>query len=140
MVAYNFQKTFAPLVESGQKRQTLRFPRRRDARPGEPLQLFTGQRTKYCRKLIAPDPTCLDVLPVTLQTCKIDPETAPEGFQVLIEEIQLDLEHLTLFCQADGFKSRKGFWDFFARQYPEVIVFPAFEGIGVVAEMLCICW
>lgn len=57
MPAYNFQKQFAPLVESGQKRQTIRaIGKRRHARPGESLQLYTGQRTKACRKLISPDP------------------------------------------------------------------------------------
>jgi hypothetical protein len=139
MVAYNFQKAFAPLVESGQKRQTLRFPRRRDARPGEPLQLFTAQRTKYCRKLIDPDPICLEVSPVTLQTCQTD-ETAPEGFQVLREGTLMDLEQLNQFCKADGFQGREDFWEFFANQYPEVIALPALRGIQVVAEMLCIRW
>jgi hypothetical protein len=140
MVAYNFQKAFAPLVESGQKRQTLRFPRRRDARPGEPIQLFTAQRTRYCRKLIDPDPICLEVSPVTLRTCTTDPETAPEGFQVLRKETPLNLEQLTQFCQADGFEGREDFWEFFARQYPEVIALPALRGIEVIAEMLCIRW
>ena len=62
MPAYNFQKQFAPLVESGQKRQTIRaIGKRRHARPGESLQLYTGQRTKACRKLISPDPECVSV-------------------------------------------------------------------------------
>lgn len=59
MPAYNFQKQFAPLVESGEKRQTIRvFGKRRHARPGESLQLYTGMRTKACRKLVDPDPVC----------------------------------------------------------------------------------
>lgn len=59
MPAYNFRKQFAPLVESGQKRQTIRtIGKRRHARAGEPLQLYTGQRTKACRKLFSPDPEC----------------------------------------------------------------------------------
>ncbi|MEO1187797.1 MAG: hypothetical protein AAFW60_01895 [Pseudomonadota bacterium] len=59
MVAYNFQKQFAPLVETGQKRQTIRALRKtRHAKAGEPVQLYTGMRTKGCRKLIDPDPLC----------------------------------------------------------------------------------
>ena len=54
MPALNFQKRFAPLVESGQKRQTIRA-HRRDGRPnatiGGRLYLYTGMRTKGCRKL-----------------------------------------------------------------------------------------
>ena len=53
MPALNFQKRFAPSVESGKKRQTIRACRRdgRNPRVGHTLYLYTGQRTKYCRKL-----------------------------------------------------------------------------------------
>lgn len=62
MAAYNFQKQFAPLVENGKKRQTIRaVGKRRHAKPGEPIQLYTGMRTKVCRKLITPDPVCVEV-------------------------------------------------------------------------------
>ena len=61
MPAYNFQKQFAPLVESGLKRQTIRAKgKRRHACPGEALQLYTGQRTPACRKLLNPDPICTE--------------------------------------------------------------------------------
>ena len=59
MPAYSFQAQFAPLVESGEKRQTIRaIGKRRHAHPGERLQLYTGMRTKACRKLVTPDPVC----------------------------------------------------------------------------------
>jgi len=53
MPALNFQKRFAPLVESGEKRQTIRAYRKdgRDPKPGDTLYLYTGMRTKKCRKL-----------------------------------------------------------------------------------------
>ena len=51
MPAYNFKAQFAPLVESGDKRQTLRKPRKRLTRVGDVLKLYTGQRTKNCRLL-----------------------------------------------------------------------------------------
>ena len=67
MAAYNFQKQFAPLVESGKKRQTIRaVGKRRHAKPGEPIQLYTGMRTKVCRKLITPDPVCVEVSPLCI--------------------------------------------------------------------------
>ena len=54
MPALNFQKRFAHLVESGQKCQTIRAPRI-DGKPnaciGDTLYLYTGMRTKGCRKL-----------------------------------------------------------------------------------------
>jgi hypothetical protein len=52
MVAYNFQAQFAPAVEAGEKRRTIRAEGlRRHARAGDLLQLYTGMRTKECRKL-----------------------------------------------------------------------------------------
>lgn len=50
MPAYNFQKQFADLVESGQKLQTIRKSRKR-AKVGDTAYLYTGQRTDQCRKL-----------------------------------------------------------------------------------------
>lgn len=49
MPAINFQARFAPDVESGRKHTTIR--RRGRAQPGQTLYLFTGQRTKQCRRL-----------------------------------------------------------------------------------------
>lgn len=52
MVAYNFRPQFAPLVESGAKRQTIRAPRKNGhARVGDKVHLYTGMRTKECRKI-----------------------------------------------------------------------------------------
>ena len=53
MPALNFQKQFAYAVESGTKRQTIRAERKdgRDPKPGDTLYLFTGMRTKQCRRL-----------------------------------------------------------------------------------------
>lgn len=53
MPALNFQKQFAADVESGKKCQTIRALRKdgRDPKPGERLFLYTGMRTKACRKL-----------------------------------------------------------------------------------------
>lgn len=55
MAAYNFQKRFATLIESGDKNHTIRrIGKRRHASPGEAIQLYTGMRTKFCRKLLDP--------------------------------------------------------------------------------------
>lgn len=52
-MVYNFKERFAPLVESGQKLTTIRAPRKdgKLPKPGEALKLFTGMRTKHCRKI-----------------------------------------------------------------------------------------
>jgi hypothetical protein len=51
MPAYNFKPEFAPLVESGEKRQTIRKKRKRPTKAGDILYLKTGMRTKKCRGL-----------------------------------------------------------------------------------------
>lgn len=56
MVAINFSPRFADAVAAGRKMQTIRQTAR--ARPGQELQLYTGQRTKECRKIA--DAVCID--------------------------------------------------------------------------------
>jgi len=52
MVAYNFQARFASDVEAGRKLRTIRAGgKRRHAQFGDPLQLYTGMRTRGCRLL-----------------------------------------------------------------------------------------
>lgn len=91
MVAYNFQKRFAPAVSAGLKTQTIRAQRKgRHARAGEPLQLYTGMRTKACRKLIDPDPVC------TVSTyCAIREDSITLG-----NHPRVDIDD---FARADGF-------------------------------------
>lgn len=51
MPALNFSPQFADLVKTGRKLQTVRKPRKRPIRIGETVSLYTGQRTKECRRL-----------------------------------------------------------------------------------------
>lgn len=67
MVAYGFKKYFAPQIEDGSKTHTIRAHRRRHAHVGEQVQLFTGMRTRHCRKII-PDPICISVLPIIIMS------------------------------------------------------------------------
>ena len=94
MVAYNFQTRFAEAVANGQKRQTIRSPRKDDrhAKPGDKLQLYTGMRTKSCRKLR--DAVCHDSCAILLEWDKawtFGPQELFEG------------EDLERFAHEDGF-------------------------------------
>jgi uncharacterized protein YqfB (UPF0267 family) len=51
MPTINFQERFAPDVESGRKRQTIRKRSQRRWQIGDTLYLYTGQRTHHCRLL-----------------------------------------------------------------------------------------
>ena len=64
MVAYSFKAQFAEPILDGTKGGTIRADRKRHARPGEELQLYSGMRTRQCR-LIARK-TCLAIYPIAL--------------------------------------------------------------------------
>jgi hypothetical protein len=49
VVAYSFRPRFVGPILAGTTRQTIRAHRRRHAREGEELQLYTGMRTRRCR-------------------------------------------------------------------------------------------
>jgi hypothetical protein len=64
VVAYSFKARFAEPILAGTKGGTIRAARRRHARPGEELQLYTGMRTKQCRLITRK--TCVEVEPIEL--------------------------------------------------------------------------
>lgn len=107
MVAYNFKARFAEAVERGVKRQTIRATREgrsRHARPGEPVQLYVGLRTKDARKLVDPDPIC------TLSTyCNIHATGVTLGNHPTID--------LDEFARRDGFKDFADMKTWFAENH-----------------------
>ena len=119
MVAYNFQKRFAPAVESGDKRQTIRaLGKRRHAKPGEMLQLYTGQRTKHCRLLREDE--CREVLPVLMTPRKL--ESSILVAYVFVSDVRLSMSSICALSRADGFACVADFFDFFRDRMP-------FEGV-----------
>jgi hypothetical protein len=100
MVAYSFKQRFAAPILAGTKCQTIRADRRRHARPGEEMQLYTGMRTKQCRLLARVK--CSQVHPVTLSFL--------QG-QVRIGRISY--YDLDAFARRDGFEDwddMRAFW------------------------------
>lgn len=99
MPAYNFQKQFAPLVESGQKPCTIRQTDK-GAKVGDTAYLYTGQRTKQCRKL--GEGTIVDVSPIKIWLTYL-------GFPIV--EVKYSNEQALLYVgyHADNFAKRDGF-------------------------------
>ena len=65
MVAYNFQPEFIEPILSGRKTSTIRpNGKRRHARPGELVQLYTGMRTPDCVRLL--EAPCLRAIPIEI--------------------------------------------------------------------------
>jgi hypothetical protein len=103
MVAYNFKAEFADSVATGDKCQTIRPDgKRRHARKGDAVQLYTGQRTADCRKL--GDGVC------TMSTyCAIREDTVTLGNHPSIPVDE--------FARADGFKDYEDMKAWFREMY-----------------------
>ncbi len=103
MPALNFQAQFADAVESGEKCQTIRAYRKdkRDPKPGDTLFLFTGTRTKACRKL--GEVQCIET-----ETISID-----DDYEVRVGNRRLDADEIELLAEADGFHLAIEFLGFF---------------------------
>lgn len=102
MVAINFSDQFAEPVERGEKRQTIR--RGKKCKPGDPLQLYTGQRTKACRKL--KDAVCKDVTYVGLTASG-----------VTLGDIRRFPRDIDEFARLDGFADYAAMWKWFSERY-----------------------
>jgi hypothetical protein len=102
MVAYSFKARFAEPIVSGEKRQTVRGERRRHARPGEAVQLYTAMRTKLCRKLLTPDPICIDVRHIEIGIESRHPNIITD---IVIDGVALNDQEIEAFAIADGFGS-----------------------------------
>ena len=122
------------MVEAGRKRQTIRLPRKRHARPGERIQLFTGMRTARCRKLI-PDPVCIGVDEVRfdLREASGCAETLPETVSLEINGVPVVGPDADLYAGSDGFTGRRGVGPFahMALWWHRVHGRVLFEGVAI---------
>jgi len=104
MPAYNFKSRFAGSVESGEKAQTIRPMRKHPTKVGDTLYLFTGMRTKQCRRLR--ECTCISVEPI---------EIIPSGIK--LNGRMLSTPETLVVMMKDGFDSIAAFYDFFREHY-----------------------
>ncbi len=106
MPAFNFKPQFADDVESGKKPQTIRAERKDGRVPckvGDTITLYTGMRTKACRKLGVGK--CTGVTPVSIHEYPAGtPQLFIAGAMILNEDD---------FAQADGFENSAEFYKFF---------------------------
>jgi hypothetical protein len=147
MVAYGFKKQFiepimiglgAPLsveafaagmdefgnvIRPRGKRQTIRaIGRRRHARPGETIQLYTGMRTKQCRKL--GEARCKSIEPIRI-FLEIEFIDLPESNCSMGLGLGLDE-----FAMEDGFRD----WDDMRKFWREEHAVSEFSGVLITWE------
>jgi uncharacterized protein YqfB (UPF0267 family) len=100
MPALNFKAQFADAVAIGRKTQTIRAARKHPIKVGDTLYLYTGMRTKQCRRLRRAVCTAVHDIKIDQASCWID------GRWLALYEIK-DL------AAADGFMDAPTFCDFF---------------------------
>jgi hypothetical protein len=118
---FNFLRQFAPDVESGKKRQTIRATRAdgRVPRIGDKVKLYTGLRTGHTRLLLESTVEECFQVQITL--------TRPRG--IVANGVKLAPHEANAFAQRDGFPSSHEFYEYFKKSgCPEDF----FEGFCIV--------
>ena len=97
---------------SGEKRQTIRraSPKWENVKAGDKLTLYTGLRTKECRKL--GEAVVESITPIILSPC-----STSCGVYTALAVFWLNRWDLKDLAAADGFTSLDDFWDFFESHY-----------------------
>lgn len=118
---FNFKKQFAPLVESGQKRQTVRANRKdgRLPRVGDTAKCFTGLRTRGARLLIAAPVIEVSRVLIDFKECTLATDRGRLGMKESQE-----------FARDDGFRSFGDMLEWFRSNHKEAALFEPhlFEG------------
>jgi hypothetical protein len=116
MVAYSFDKRFVGPIATATKRQTIRGDRKRHARPGEVVQLYTAMRTRYCRPIGTA--RCVNVGRITLDF------TVPRvSYDLGSGKMIIFAPRLDAFARSDGFENWAEMRAFWAARYPGLSVF-----------------
>lgn len=97
MVAYSFQPRFVQAILAGTKAQTIRGARRRHARRGDMVQLYSGQRSRDC--ILLGEAPCIAADSVRL-------EFYPANFlpRIWVNDQRINIVEHNTFAQADGFE------------------------------------
>ena len=119
MPSLNFMERFAGMVERGEKMQTIRRVRKRPIKVGDTLQLYTGQRSKACRKLGVG--RCTRVREIRLTAI---------GFSDRIDGVILSPQERFRLAEDDGFEFIEDFMAFFRGRYGL-----PFEGVLIEWEL-----
>ena len=103
---------FIDKILSGAKRQTIRRadPKWANVKAGDKLTLYTGLRTKECRKL--GEAFVESITPIT-----IDTECDNVAVETPLGDFNLDLPALNDLVERDGFVSNPDFFKFFCLNY-----------------------
>lgn len=103
MVAYSFQTRFVRPILAGTKCQTIRGHRKRHARPGEGMQLYTGMRTRQCRLITRAECVSVHEIEIFVHSfCLLSVDMDGVPFEGCMND----------FAIADGFTGLADMWGF----------------------------
>ena len=113
---------FIDKILSGEKRQTIRraSPKWANVKAGDKLTLYTGLRTKQCRKL--GEAVVESITPIEINTRRCPKTTDALFGRICVEGIQLKASEAIKLAEADGFDEGIGFLGFFHDHYGEHFV------------------
>jgi hypothetical protein len=120
MVAYSFNRMFIDPIVTGTKSQTIRADRKRHARAGEAVQLYTALRTKHCR--LIGRAVCKSALRI-----RLDVECGRVEFSSGAAITEAD--EIEAFAMRDGFPNWKAMRQFWEIEHPKV---PVFSGVLIM--------
>lgn len=129
MPAYNFKSQFAPAVEAGQKLCTIRG---RAAVVGTTAYLYTGMRTKACRKL--GQGTIVHCTGISLGYAQNGVPWAR------FPKHKMNFLDFTVLAAVDGFSSPRDMVDWFRDQYEHKCVTANEDGGQDVFSGFMITW
>ncbi|DBA34753.1 TPA_asm: hypothetical protein vir520_00028 [Caudoviricetes sp. vir520] len=113
MPALSFKKEFVDMVESGKKTQSIRLVGKRQFRFGDKVYLYTGMRTKQCRKL---GEGIINEVPFSIgMHLNLDPP--------MLGCSRCDLHRIKNLAQRDGFKDDQEMLQWFQKQYGKKSMF-----------------
>ena len=98
------------MIEDGSKHHTIRRKRKNPIKVGDALYLYTGMRTKQCRKI--KDVQCSSISPVVIY---------PKLRRVVLDGKMLTLDDVLWFAIRDGFANQMDFFKFFEQYSAEVL-------------------
>lgn len=103
---------FIDKILSGEKRQTIRraSPKWTNVKAGDKLTLYTGLRTKKCRKLG-------EAFVESITPIMVDTECDSVAIETPLGDFNLDLPALNDLVARDGFVSKDDFFKFFLLNY-----------------------
>lgn len=104
MTVFSFKPEFVGKILAGEKQSTIRSTKRCEV--GDTMQLYTGLRTKKCKKLM--DAICIGVAPIKISKAEIWKIGKTEG----------NVRPSSLFFhEQEGFTNVQAMVDFFREEY-----------------------